>query len=62
MANPLTPSSGDSGSAVLGITLPGAKPADSAAPVTVGHTWVIIVGALALLWLLGGTVFRTIRM
>ncbi len=63
MPNPLTPSTGDSGSAALGITLPGGgKPADATAPVTVGHTWVIIVGALALLWILGGTVFRTIRM
>lgn len=32
------------------------------ANVTVGHTWLIIVGALALLWLLGGGLFRSIRM
>lgn len=32
------------------------------ASVTVGHTWIIIVGALALLWLLGAGVFRSIRM
>jgi hypothetical protein len=30
--------------------------------VTVGHTWVIIVGAILILWLLGGGVFRKIRM
>jgi amino acid transporter len=29
---------------------------------TVGHTWVIIIGALALLWLFGGIVFRSVRM
>jgi len=39
----------------------GANPM-GAAPVTIGHTWVIIAGALALLWLLGGVAFRTIRM
>lgn len=26
------------------------------------HAWVIIVGALAVLWLLGGVMFRTVRM
>lgn len=26
------------------------------------HAWVIIIGALALLWLLGGVVFRSVRM
>ncbi len=30
--------------------------------VTVGHTWLIIVGALVILWILGGGVFRKIRM
>lgn len=29
---------------------------------TMGHTWVIIVGALVLLWVLGGIAFRTVRM
>lgn len=29
---------------------------------TVGHTWLIIVGALAILWLLGGVAFRGVRM
>jgi len=30
--------------------------------VTVGHTWLIVIGALALLWLLGGVVFKSVRM
>jgi len=30
--------------------------------VTIGHTYVIIIGALALLWLLGAGLFRGIRM
>lgn len=30
--------------------------------ITVGHTWVIIVGALALLWFLGGFTFKSVRM
>jgi len=29
---------------------------------TVGHTWVIIVGALAILWVLGAFAFRSVRM
>ena len=29
---------------------------------TVGHTWVIIVGALAILWALGAFAFRSVRM
>lgn len=36
--------------------------AQAAVTPTVGHTWVIIVGALALLWVLGAGVFRTVRM
>lgn len=32
------------------------------ANVTVGHTWLIIALALGVLWLLGGGVFRKIRM
>lgn len=31
------------------------------ANVTVAHTWIIIVLAVGLLWLLGGGVFRKIR-
>lgn len=34
----------------------------SPAGVTSGHTWLIIVLALVLLWVLGGGVFRKIRM
>jgi len=30
--------------------------------VTVGHTWIIIIGAIVILWLLGGGMFRRIRM
>jgi amino acid transporter len=36
--------------------------AKAAVTPTVGHTWVIIVGALAILWVLGGFVFRSVRM
>lgn len=32
------------------------------ANITVGHTYVIILAALAILWLMGGGVFRKIRM
>lgn len=32
------------------------------ATATSGHTWIIVVGALVLLWLLGGFFFRSIRM
>jgi hypothetical protein len=28
---------------------------------TLIHTWLIIIGALTLLWLLGGIAFRTVR-
>lgn len=36
--------------------------AGASGQVTVGHTWFIIVGAIIILWLLGGGVFRNIRM
>lgn len=61
-------SSGDTGSADTGINLDGhltgnpIPQAGISANVTVGHTWLIIVGAVALLWLLGGTVFKSVRM
>jgi amino acid transporter len=29
---------------------------------TTGYTWLIIVGALAALWFLGGVTFRSIRL
>lgn len=29
---------------------------------TVGHTWLIVIIALGLLWLLGGVAFRSVRM
>lgn len=32
------------------------------ANVTVGHTAVLVLGALALLWLFGGVIFKSIRM
>ncbi|MHB1357045.1 MAG: hypothetical protein ACYCZF_13840 [Anaerolineae bacterium] len=38
------------------------NPGTDSAPVTVAHTMIIIVGALALLWLFGGVVFKKIRM
>lgn len=34
---------------------------NASANVTVGHTWLIIVGAIVLLWLLGSTVFKSVR-
>lgn len=37
-------------------------PVATSAAITVGHTWVIIVLALAILWLLGAGVFKSIRM
>lgn len=36
--------------------------AQAAVAPTVGHTWIIIVGALAILWILGGFVFKSVRM
>lgn len=41
---------------------PIAGTAGAGANVTVGHTVVLILGALALLWLFGGAVFKSIRM
>jgi len=62
-------SSADTGSGEVGVDLnphatgnPIRGGADKLAAVTSGHTWLIIVGALALLWLLGGGVFKSIRM
>jgi hypothetical protein len=34
----------------------------ASANVTVGHTWLIVVAALLLLWLFGGAIFKNIRM
>lgn len=34
----------------------------ASANVTVGHTWLIVVAALVILWLFGGAIFRKIRM
>lgn len=34
----------------------------ASANVTVAHTWLIVVLALALLWLFGGAIFKSIRM
>jgi hypothetical protein len=64
----LTQSSGDTGSQDSGIRLEGhitgnpTPQANVTANVTVAHTWLIIVGAVVLLWLFGGTFFRSIRM
>ena len=56
-------SSGDTGSGQTGVTLTGAVPgAGFGANVTVGHTSVLILGAVLLLWLLGSVVFKSIRM
>ena len=42
---------------------PGERLTGSAsANVTVGHTWLIVVAALVLLWLFGGAIFKKIRM
>jgi hypothetical protein len=66
MGNNPYQSSGDTGSGDLGVNL-GAHMTGNpirhgqAAP-TVLHTWLIVVGALLLLWLLGGYVFKSIRM
>lgn len=56
-------SSGDTGSGQTGVTVSGAIPgAGFGANVTVGHTLLLILGALLLLWLLGAVVFKSIRM
>lgn len=60
-------SSGDTGSGHTGVNL-GAHATGTpwngtaGATVTVGHTAVLVGGALALLWLFGGVVFKSIRM
>jgi amino acid transporter len=59
--------SGDTGSGETGVNLSGHASGDPLSAsvsggVTVGHTWIIIVIALALLWLLGGVAFKGIRM
>lgn len=68
MTNPYY-SSGDTGSGEVGVDLDAhatGNPIRGAnrgmASVTVGHTWLIIVLALGLLWLLGGHFFKAIRM
>lgn len=62
-------SSADTGSGELGVDLgphatgnPIRGGGEKLAAVTSGHTWLIIVLALAALWLLGGGVFRSLRM
>jgi hypothetical protein len=63
-------SSADTGSGQTGVNLsahvtgnpiPGGG-AGAGANVTVGHTVLLILGALALLWLFGGVLFKSIRM
>lgn len=65
IANPYQ-GSGDTGSGELGVNLDahiGGNPIRRGhAPVTVGHTWLIIIIALVLLWLFGGKIFKSIRM
>lgn len=53
---------GDSGSAEFGVTLPGGNSAGLKGEYTVHHTVFILLLILGLLWLLGGVVFRGIRM
>lgn len=61
-------SSGDTGSGETGINLGahvsgnGTPQGTATANVTVGHTWLIIIGALGLLWIMGGGIFKSIRM
>ena len=55
--------SGDTGSGQTGVTLTGTAPGASVgASVTVGHTLLLILGAVLVLWLLGAVVFKSIRM
>jgi len=61
MAANMPTTSADTGSGHVGVTLPGGQIAGEA-NVTLTHTVIVIVGALALLWLLGHFVFRGIRM
>jgi hypothetical protein len=61
----LATSSGDTGSGQTGVSLSGHAGGNGAgvtAGVTVGHTVLLILGALAILWLLGAGVFKSIRM
>lgn len=66
----MSQSSGDTGSGAVGVNLDAHLTGNpfagggvaNMANVTVAHTWFIIVLAVALLWLLGGGVFRSIRM
>lgn len=64
MTNPYQ-GSGDTGSGDIGVNLDphvtGNPIANTSGNVTVGHTWVIIVGAVVLLWALAYA-FRNIRM
>lgn len=59
---------GETGSGAVGVNLAPhltGNPMDQTGvnpQVTVGHTWLIIVIALGLLWLLGAGVFRSVRM
>lgn len=63
MAKSMPQSTGDSGSAEFGVTLPGGgRTAGVTGQVTLGHTVLILVVCLVLLWALGGGVFRGIRM
>lgn len=62
-------SSGDTGSGEMGVDLNPHVTGDpirggmqKAGAVTSGHTWLIIVLALAILWLMGAGVFKSIRM
>lgn len=56
----LSQSSGDSGSGEFGITLPGVGATQGS--VTVHHTVLILLVCLIALWLLGGLVFKSVRM
>lgn len=59
-------SSGDTGSGETGINLAahatGNPIAKGGGMVTSGHTWLIVVAALALLWLFGKGLFKGVRM
>lgn len=59
-------SSGDTGSGQVGVNLgahlTGSPWTGAGATVTVGHSALLVGGALALLWLFGAVVFKTIRM
>lgn len=60
--------SSDSGSGREGVNLSAHITGDPAsvtgfgANATAGHTWLIIIVALAILWLFGGVIFKSIRM